>query len=68
MRVKQVEEMRGSSKTDPMKSFKAPAKADPPTFKSGGNLPAIEDSQEESPLPSDKGNGGFPSLAGMAGN
>ena len=45
MRVKQNEEMRGSMKSDPSKSFKA-QKANPPTFKSGGGLPAIEDSEE----------------------
>jgi len=68
MRVRQNEEMRGSAKAGPMKSFKAPAELNPPAFKSGGNLPAIEDSEEESPLPSNKGNLGFPTLSGMAGN
>ena len=55
--------MRGSIKSEP---FGKPAetKVEPPTFKSGGNLPAIEDSVDESREPN-KENGGFPALNGM---
>jgi hypothetical protein len=37
--------MRGSAKTDPFDKSSM-AKAEPPTFKSGANLPAIEDSED----------------------
>ena len=58
--------MRGSAKTDPFDKS-GMAKAEPPTFKSGANLPAIEDS-EDFQEPSNKENGGFPGLNGMKKN